>query len=200
MEQATRPTMASWGIAVMTDFDNDGIPDILWNGKHFLWVLRGTGDGNFRYVNKEWGIKDLAASAVDDGHCFGDINGDGMLDLVGYTALGEQRRCAVYLNTLPKQNWVRVRPIGKPGNKGAAGAKVRLYAPGTDQLLWYEQVAIYNSQSAQSYYALAETERHYGLGRRGSVDVEIEFYPSGKKVRKTDVPANSTIKVNEETP
>lgn len=198
MEKATQPTMASWGLAVMTDIDNDGIPDLLWNGKHFLWVLRGTNDGTFQYMNREWGIKDLSASSVDDGLCFGDIDGDGMLDVVGYTQASGQRLFAVYRNNLPGQNWLRVRPIGKPGNKGAAGAKVRLFAPSNQELLGYEQVAVYNSQSAQSYYGHAETERHYGLGERRTVDVEVEFYPSGKRVRVPRVGANRTIRVHEE--
>lgn len=200
MEKASRPSLASWGMAVMTDFDNDGIPDLIWNGKHFLWLLRGTGGGNFEYVSKEWGIKDLSASSVDDGLCFGDIDGDGKLDLLGYTAASDRRTFAVYRNNLPSQNWVRVRPIGLPGNKGAAGAKIRLFAPGTRQLLWYEQVAIYDSQASQSYYGFAETERHYGLGRRTEVDVEVEFYPSGKKVHIKEGKANTTVKVQEGTP
>ncbi len=200
MEMASRPSLASWGVAVMTDFDNDGIPDLIWNGKHFLWLLRGTGGGQFEYVSKDWGIKDLSASSVDDGLCFGDIDGDGRLDVIGYTAAGDRRTFAVYRNNLPRQNWVRVRPIGLPGNKGAAGAKIRLYAPGTRQLLWYEQVAIYDSQASQSYYGYAETERHYGLGSRSAVDVEVEFYPSGKKVHIKEVKANTTTKVHEGSP
>jgi hypothetical protein len=76
----------------MTDLDNDGIADVIWNGRHFLWVFRGTGDGQFKYMNKEWGIKDLSAASVDDGHCFGDINGDGMLDISGYTTASDRRQ------------------------------------------------------------------------------------------------------------
>src|SRR5262249_35452841 len=34
-----------WGGAVVVDIDNDGIPDILINGRFFLYVLRGLGDG-----------------------------------------------------------------------------------------------------------------------------------------------------------
>lgn len=200
MERAVKPQYVSWGIAVITDIDNDGVPDLIWNGQYFLWVLRGMGGGTFKYVNPEWGIKDLAASRVDGGLCFGDLDGDGRLDIIGYTSWADQRKFAAYRNELPMRNWLRVRPIGLPGNRGAAGSKIRLYSPGTNRLLWYEQVATYDSQSAQSYYSYAETERHYGLGDRRAADVEVEFYPSGKKVRIANVPANGVVRVSEGAP
>lgn len=200
MEKASKPRYVSWGLAVVTDFDNDGIPDILWNGRNFLWALRGTGGGNFTYMNKAWGIEDKSASAVDDGLCFGDIDGDGRLDIIGYTGpLDAKRDVKVYHNELPAQNWLRVRPIGAVGNRGAAGAKIRVTEPGNAaKLLWLEQVMILDSQSAHSYYALAPTERHFGLGARGTVDVSVEFYPSGKRVERKAVAANSTVTIAEE--
>lgn len=197
MKDATRPAYASWGVAVVTDFDNDGVPDVLWNGKHFLWVLRGTGGGKFEYVSKSWGIKDVSVSSVDDGHCFGDIDGDGDLDIVGYTGTGNRRPFSVYRNDLPASNWVNVRPIGRAGNRGAAGAKIRLYAPGTRNLLWSDQVAIYDSQAAAGYYGYGVTERHFGLGKQASADVEVEFYPSGAKVNRAGVKAGTTVEVRE---
>src|SRR5262249_44335028 len=125
MEQASMPRYVSWGLAVVTDFDNDGIPDILWNGRNFLWLLRGTAEGKFVYMNKAWGIEDKSAASVDDGLCFGDIDGDGDLDIIGYTgSLDHQRKVKVYRNDLPAKNWIRVRPIGAAGNRGAAGAKI----------------------------------------------------------------------------
>ena len=57
---------------------------------------------------------------MDEGLCFGDINGDGMLDFVTYGPgpREEGRTVAVLRNDLPKHNWVRVQLIGKkePGN------------------------------------------------------------------------------------
>lgn len=193
-----RFNMASWGIAVVTDFDNDGIADIILNGKNFLKVLRGTGGGSFTYVNRQWGIADLAASSIDDGLAFGDIDGDGDLDIIGYSAIADRRRVAVYRNDLPAQHWLRVRPVGLPGNRSAAGAKIRIYAAGSRQLLWYEQVAIYDSQAALSYYAYAQTERHFGLGQRSNADVAVEFYPSGKRVWQRGVAAGRTVEIREE--
>ena len=44
--------------------------------------------------------------------------------------------------------------------------------------------------------SVAPTERHFGLGRHGEVDVRVEFYPSGKIVKR-EVKANSTILISE---
>ena len=191
------PTHASWGLAVVVDLDNDGVADLLMNGKHFLKAFRGTGGGGFEEMNKAWGIADYAASAVDDGLCFGDIDGDGDLDLVGYRRGEKTRLVDVYRNDLPARKWLRVRTVGAKGNRGAAGAKIRITEPGGGKLLWYEQVAIYDSQASTNYYGAAETERHFGLGDRAAVDVEVEFYPSGKKAAKAGVAANATVRIVE---
>jgi MYXO-CTERM domain-containing protein len=189
---------ASWGLAAMTDFDNDGIPDVIVTGRNYLKVLRGTGGGSFEYVNKTWGgIVDLAEASVDNGFAFGDIDGDGDLDLIGYKTI-EPRHLNVYVNNLPAKNWLNVRTVGLPGNKAAAGAEIRVFAPGTNQLLWYEEVSIYSKQVQQNYYALGETERHIGLGSRATVDVTVRFHPSNKVVRRDGVAANSTVRISED--
>jgi hypothetical protein len=189
---------ASWGIAVFTDFDNDGIGDLLVNGKHFLKLLRGLGDGRFEVMNGAWGISDYSACSVDDGLCFGDIDNDGRLDIIGYRPGEKQRRFDVYHNDLPRRHWLRVRPLGRPGNRAAAGAKIRLFAPGSDQLLAYEEVAIYGRQEAHSYYSPSQTERHFGLGDRERVDVSVEFYPSRKVVWTRGAEADRAITVRED--
>jgi hypothetical protein len=199
-QAARKPTYVSWGLAVVSDFDNDGVADIIWNGRNWLWVFRGLGGGKFRYVNKEWGIVDFSAATVDDGLCFGDIDGDGALDIIGYApGAGDRRMVKVYRNSLPRRNWVRIRPVGLAGNVNAAGAKIRVFEAGrADKPIWNEQVQIVSSQSAQSYYSYARTERHFGLGNRQKVDVSVEFYPSGKQVQKKGVPANRIVTVHEE--
>jgi hypothetical protein len=188
----------SWGLAALTDFDNDGIADIIVDGRNYLQLLRGTGGGTFSYVNKTWGgIVDTAEASVDAGFSFGDIDGDGDLDLIGYKTI-EPRYLNVYVNELPTQNWVNVRPVGLPGNKAAVGAEIRIYAAGTTQLLWYEEVVLYSKQVQQNYYALGETERHFGLGARATVDVTVHFPGSNKLVRRDGVAANSTVRISED--
>jgi ASPIC and UnbV/FG-GAP-like repeat len=183
-----------WGTAVSTDFDNDGIADIIMNGKYYLKVLRGTGGGNFTYMNTTWGIRDTSAASVDDGLSFGDIDGDGDLDIIGYDETFPTRTLKVYRNDSPPNNWLNIRPIGPAGNINAPGAKISIYAPGTNQLLWYEQVATYDFQVATSYYGRGQTERHFGLGTRSAVDVVVEF-PSSRTTRINNVAANQTIPV-----
>jgi hypothetical protein len=163
-----------------------------------LWILHGTGGGDFVYENKAWGIDDKSAASVDDGLCFGDIDSDGDLDIIGYTgSLDGRRMVNVYRNDLPNRNWLRVRVIGAAGNRGAAGAKIRVTETDTGKLLWFEQVQILDSQSAHSFYSLAETERHFGLGSRTAVKVVAEFHPSGKRMTLQSAKANSTIRLEE---
>jgi hypothetical protein len=191
-------TYAAWGTAVLTDFDNDGIPDILMNGKYYLMLLRGTGGGHFVYMNDAWNITDVCPCSIDGGLAFGDIDGDGDLDIAGYANLDEPYQVKLYRNDNPAQNRLRVRPIGSPGNRGAAGAKIRLYAAGTQQLIGYESVAIYCFQAAASYYGGAVTERHFGLGARTNVDIEVEFSPSGRIVRHPAADADTVVEVRED--
>ncbi|HVU51970.1 MAG TPA: VCBS repeat-containing protein, partial [Polyangia bacterium] len=190
---------ASWGLASMTDFDNDGVPDIIVDGRVYLHVLRGMGGGTFAYANETWGgIVDIAEASVDNGFTFGDIDGDGDLDLIGYKTIDPVRDLNVYVNQMPAQNWVNVRPVGLPGNHPAAGAEIRVYAAGTTQLLWFEEISLYDKQVQQPYYAFGDTERHYGLGARPMVDVTVRFHPSNKVVRHDGVAANSTVRISED--
>jgi hypothetical protein len=196
---AGKAEYASWGLAAMTDFDNDGIPDVIVDGRVYLHVLRGTGGGAFEYANVKWGgIVDIAEASVDNGFTFGDIDGDGDLDLIGYKTIDPVRTLNVYVNGLPAQNWVNVRPVGLPGNHPAAGAEIRVFAAGTTHLLWFEEISLYSKQVQQTYYALGDTERHYGLGTRASVDVTVRFHPSNKVVRHDGVAANTTVRISED--
>jgi hypothetical protein len=199
MPASGHANLGNIGLATVTDIDNDGIADILAQGWGFFHVLRGTGGGNFEYANDKWGGIVSAGNLPDSGFAFGDIDGDGDLDIIGYkVATSNDRQPNVYRNDLPKQNWVKVRPIGLAGNKGATGAKIRVYEAGTTKLLWYDEVIIRSKQVQQNYYSFAETERHFGLGSRTSVDVVVHFYPSNKEVKQSGVAANNTVKIGED--
>jgi hypothetical protein len=179
--------------------DNDGIADLLFNGRIYLHVLRGTGAGKFEYMNTLWGIKNHAEASVDSGFAFGDLDQDGDLDLLSWQQTDPKHLFSLYRNDLPKKHWIRVRPVGLAGNRGAAGAKIHVYAAGTDQLLWYEEVGIYCRRAQSGYgYHWPISERHFGLGERTKVDLTVEFYPSHKLVRQNGADADTTVRIAED--
>lgn len=141
-------------------------------------------------MNEKWGIPDGAWSAVDEGLCFGDVDGDGRLDLV----VCAEKSVKLLRNTLPAKHWLRVRLVGASGNRAAAGAKIEVGVAGKP--LWHEQVAIWGRQSFHSYYAASATERHYGLGDADLADVAVTF-ASGKRIEKKGVKADTVVVVEE---
>ena len=180
-----------YGGAFVTDFDNDGIADIALSINHWLYVFRGTGGGRFVPMTKAWGIDEH--NAAYGPLTFGDIDGDGRLDLIS----GENKDMKIYRNNLPPKNWINVRAVGKKGNRSATSAKIRLYETGAQRkLLWCEQIAVWGRRAFHSYYAASQTERHFGLGDRDSAEVSVEFYPSGKVVHR-QAKANTTVVIEE---
>ena len=150
-------------------------------------------------MNATWGITSACPCSVDGGLAFGDIDGDGDLDIAGYANIDEPYQVKVYRNDNPAQHWLDVRLIGSHGNRGATGATIRLYAPGTQQLIGDESIAVYCFQAAASYYGKAMTERHLGLGARTVADIEVEFNPSGRIVRRSAVGADMAITIAEDS-
>jgi RNA polymerase sigma-70 factor (ECF subfamily) len=192
-----RAIAANPGMATTVDLDNDGIADILIGGLSFFQVLRGTGGGRFTHMNVAWGGISSAGELPDAAFAFGDIDGDGDLDLACYRSTQPQQ-LNVYRNDLPARNWINVRAIGLPGNRGAMGSTIELFEAGGGNLLWHEELSTTAKQVQLNAYFFAETERHFGLGDRRRVDVAVRFYPSGKVVRSNGVEANTTVRVSED--
>ncbi len=67
----------------------------------------------------------------------------------------------------------------------------------TGSMASYEQVCVYSSQAAASYYSYAVAERHFGLEERPEVDVSVEFYPSGELVQRKGVRSETTVETVE---
>ncbi len=198
------PHYASWGLAATVDLDNDGVPDILVNGKNFLKVLRGTGGGSFVCMNKAWGIEDYSSATVDDGLCFGDIDGDGrprhrelhgeghhQAERHAHADHLPQRHAEAQLDQRPPRRSARQRRrIGREDHGARARHRKarRLRAGGVLQppvvpvLLW-----------PRDHGASRGARRSQGRGRGGRV------LPLGKVVKAASVASGGAVTVHEES-
>ena len=90
------------------------------------------------------------------------------------------------------------RPPGRARRQPRGGGLEDPALPsGTKDLLWYEEVAIFGRQEAQSYSAYKETERRFGLGHRERVDVGVEFYPSHEIVEQKGSRADQSVLIRQ---
>lgn len=111
---------------VLTDYNNDGHPDVLvlrgawWGGKfgnYPLSLLRNNGDGTFDDVTEEAGL--LTAGPTQTA-AWADYDGDGWLDLfVGHESKpGDEHRCQLFHNNHDGTFTLVRAPDALPGRLG----------------------------------------------------------------------------------
>jgi enediyne biosynthesis protein E4 len=128
--------------------------------------------GGWRFVNEatSWG---LDTPSFSSGAAYGDLDGDGALDLVVNNV---DQEAFVYRNdarTLhPERHFLRVRLAGEGRNRFAVGARVTAYSG--DSLFMQEQSPVRGFQSSVDYVL------DFGLGTRSSVDSLRVVWPYGR--------------------
>lgn len=171
------------------DFDLDGWMDIFSANGHIdeeinrvqpkvkfaqpPLLFRNLGKGRFEDVSARFG-PDLMKPAVARGAAYGDIDGDGDLDILLSNNHGPAR--LLRNDAAPAgQNWIRFRLQGVKSNRSGIGAVVRIESPSGKQ---WRMVS-----SGGSYCSQSELAVTFGLGRDAQVSaVEVEW-PSGHKER-----------------
>lgn len=171
-----------WGSTV-ADFDNDGLPDLLWvtgnvypeleqkypqypfKGPRILF--RNLGDGTFEEITSEAGPA-LARAHASRGMAVGDFDNDGDLDVL---IMNVNEPPTLLRNDAPSANsWLKVKLIGTKSNRSAIGARVVVRYGGRLQM---------QERRSQSSYLSADDPRlHFGLGNASAAEVEI-YWPSG---------------------
>jgi hypothetical protein len=171
--------------AFFFDFDLDGLQDIFIANGHVdndiqavqqrvtyaqaPHLFHNTGDGRFADVADEMG-PDFAMPVVGRGAAYGDIDGDGDLDVAVSTSGGPAR---LFRNEGGSENaWIGFRLNGSSSNREGVGARILVSAEGRTQTLAVKSATGYCSQN--------QLPVTFGLGQASRVDrVEITW-PSGK--------------------
>lgn len=147
------------------------------------YAFRNGGNLHFTNATAAWG---LDTPAFSNGAAYGDLDGDGALDLVVNNVNDE---AFVYRNnarTVAAANrYLQVALEGEGGNRFALGAKVTL-ALGTERLL--QEVAATRGFQSSVDYVLT-----FGIGARDTVDSVSVVWPNGTVSRRVQVAGNQRI-------
>ena len=191
LAQPTYP-LVGWGTAFF-DMDNDGWLDIfIANGHVYPQVDSIPGGAPYRepvqlFRNNRNGAFENVSSALADlppesrrGAAFGDINNDGMVDVV---VINVGSPPSLLLNTSSNTNHrVLFQLQGTKSNRMAIGARVTVKA---GDLVQMDEV-----RAGGSYLSQNDPRLHFGLGQQSRMaKVEVRW-PSGSTEVLNDLPAD----------
>lgn len=179
------------------DYDNDGWKDIYSSNGDVDMVspksaqhdtmFRNRAGKTFTDVSESMG-PDFLRKGYQRGSAFGDLNGDGALDIV-VTSLNEHPR--ILLNAPPFNHWLIFDLTGRKSARDAVGAKIAV-TTGSGRVL-YDHVSM-----SVGFMSSSDKRVHFGLGAETKVSsVEIKW-PSGIRQVLTNPGVDRVLKVEEE--
>ena len=184
----------------IADFDNDGWKDIFVSRGHVQsmasstnlaiaqpnTVFRNLGGMKFSALTAEAGLT-AQPPARHRGSAFGDLNGDGRLDMV-VSALSAPAE--IWMNQSPgNHHWLEFKLQGTKSNRDGIGARIKVVT---------ESGAQYNHMTTSCGYASSSAGPvHFGLGANASANLVEIHWPSGTVQQLKDVAADRVVVVKE---
>ncbi len=164
--------------------------------KRFVDLMPSTRLHNYAFANlgglrfedrsMEWGF---SLPTHSNGAAYGDLDGDGDLDLVINNVNDKLLVYENHSNALSANTSLKITIEGEGANTFALGAKVFVYAGG--QAMYYEHMPMRGFQSSMDYTAII------GLGQAAQADSVVAFSPYRKRWSSSGpVPANTALRIN----
>ena len=150
-------------------------------------VFRSPGPtGHWLALTQEAGLKP-APPASHRGSAFGDLDGDGRIDVV-VTALGQDAE--VWMNRSQNSgHWLDIALRGPKSNRDGIGARIKLVTSAASQ---------YNHMTTSVGYASSsDGPVHFGLGVEARADSIEIHWPSGIVQTLQNVSADQILSVTE---